>query len=110
MDASYASNGFVVFLRHIEPLDRDKANTRFGEFLNYDPMLRAFSQQFSQMLNDGFHQQAAKDPATADLLRKLRTAVVQNGEIIITTKEVPGALPSNASPTATPVATDDNQT
>ena len=110
LDASYASDGFVVFLRHIEPLNHGKGNTRFDEFLNYDSMLQKLSQLCSQVLNDGFHQQATQDPATADLLRKLRTVIVQNGQIVITTKELPGTVAPNASPAATPVATDDNQT
>ena len=110
LDASYASNGFAFFFRHIEPLENSEAHSRFANFLNNEVMRRAFSQQISLSVNDGLHKQAEKDPATADLLRKLRTVVVQAGKIIVTTRELPGAGSVVPLPTPTPVAAGDNQT
>ena len=109
LDASYSGNGFVVFIRHIEPIDRAKGNTPFTNFLNTPTLLNAFSQQMSNSLNDGFREQAAKDPATLDFLRGLRTIIVQNGKIIVTLNARPGGIPA-VSPPPTPVATDADQT
>ena len=113
LDASYASNGFVLFLRHLEPLDHTRANTRFTQLLNSESILTNFSQQMSASLNDAFNQQADKDPATADFLHRLRTVVVQDGKIVVTLDERPG-IPSTAtpaeSPSPTPVASGDDQT
>ena len=109
LDASYSGNGFVVFIRHLEPVDRTKDNTPFNQFINTPSLLNVFGQQMSTSLNDGFREQAAKDPAAADFLRSLRTIIVQNGKIVISVSERPGGVPA-ASPTPTPVATDANQT
>ena len=104
LDASYASNGFALLLRRIDPLDPGKANTRFASFLNSRFMLEGFSRQLSQILNEGLRQQARKDPAAADLLRKLRTVVVDKGNLVITSAEVSGGATPGAStePSPTP--------
>ncbi len=109
LDASYASNGFAFFLRSIEPLDKPRGDTLFGRLLNSPAMRQALSQQISRGVNDDIRKQAAKDPATADLLRMLRTIVVQKGKFVITIGERPGAVPS-IPPAATPVAMGANQT
>ena len=105
LDASYASSGFVVFLRSVEPLDHARADTRFARMLNHPALLNAISQLMSAGLNDGIRQQAVNDTATAELLRTLHTIIVQDGKIVVTTNERPGV-----TPTPTPVATDGNDT
>lgn len=112
LDGSYASNGFVISLRHIEPLDKSQANTLFSRFLNSQSVLQAFSQQLSHGVNEDFRKQSERDPATADLSRRLRTIVVHDGKIEVAIGENPGgpAATPTATPTASPVAADDNQT
>lgn len=106
-DASYASNGFALFLRRLEPLGAPQGKTRFSGFLNHPTMLQAFSQEFSRGINEGLRQQAAQDPGTADLLRKLRTVIVQDGKIVITAG-APGRAEPEPVETPTPVATPAN--
>ena len=111
LDASYASNGFDVLLRHLEPLASAPGDTPFANFLNKPAVLNAVSQKMSIDLNEGFRERAAKDPVTAGFLRDLRTIVILNGKIVVTTNERPGTTPiETPAPTPTPVATGSNPT
>ena len=109
LDASYSGNGFVVFIRRLEPINHSEADTPFTHFLNTGFWLNLFSQEMSAGLSEGFREQAAKDPASADFLRSLRTIVVQDGKIVVTLNERPGGTPA-VSPAPTPVATEADQT
>lgn len=108
-DASYASNGFVLFLRQLAPL-KEESNTPFQRFINRRSTLTALSQEVGRSVNDDLRRQARKDPFVADLLRKLRTVVFRDGKIVATTGDAePSAPPptpvSGENPTPSPVAT-----
>ena len=110
-DASYASNGFALFLHGLTPLGAGRADSRFARFLNYPGTLQVLNQKLGLAVNETLRDAARKDAATADLLRKLRTVIVQDGKIVVTVGENPApATPiitpgESPNPSPTPVAT-----
>ncbi len=108
LDGSYASNGFAVALRHLEPLG-GQSDTLFSRFINSPTMLAAFSQQISRSLNDGVRKQSASDPILADILRKLRTIIVHDGKFVVTLDAPPGSGSPTPAVKPTPVAAGDDQ-
>ena len=101
LDASYASGKFTFALRHVVPLKGEAKEGLLPSMLRNPVVLQTYSDMMNREVNDVIHDQSRQDPVVADILAKLRTAVIQDDHIVLTCVER-----SNPSPVATP-ANDD---
>ena len=100
LDASFAGGRFTFALRRVRPL-RGEANEGLLPSLLRNP---TFLQNYSQMLNRDFNNllrdEARKEPRFAAVLAVVRTIVIQDDKLVVTSLE----RPDPSTPAASPVA------
>ena len=97
LDASYASGKFTFALRQAVPLRGEAKEGILPWMLGRPEFLQGYSQVINREFNQFARGQSRDDPFLADILAKLRTAVIQDDHIVLTSVERP-----EPSPVATP--------
>lgn len=87
-DASFAHGDFTVVLREVNPLD-GSPTPALAAWVFAHPNL---SRMLSDELNNRFHASILRDPAQAAFVNRVRTVIVKDGQIVMTTAESPAAV------------------
>ena len=101
LDASYASGKFTFALRRLVPLKGEAKEGLLPSMLRNPTVLQTYSDMMNREFNDFTNDQSHQDPVVADILAKLRTAVIQDDHIVLTSVARP-----DPSAVATPVDND----
>lgn len=104
MDASYSADEFNFVLRSVAPL-KGEATGFISRFSKDENFLRGFSRGLTDSFNRSFNEALAKNSQGLAIKEKIRTIIVQDGQMIFTSAEavstspaVPGETPAVGTP------------
>lgn len=93
LDASFAGGKFTFALRHAAPLQGEAREGLLPTLLREPWFLQNYSEMINRDANGFARDQTRKDPGIANVLAKVRTAVIQGDKIVVTSVERPDVSP-----------------